>query len=101
MTNKILAAIVLMAVVTYLPRVVPIAFFRRKLKSKFIRSFLYYVPFAVLGAMTFPSILYSTDQLQSALFGLGVALILAYLEKGLLKVALGAILAVYLFELWF
>lgn len=85
-----------MAVVTYIPRVLPIAIVKNKLKSKFLRSFLYYVPFAVLGAMTFPSILYSTGNLYSAIIGMTVALILAYYENGLMKVALGAILTVYL-----
>lgn len=97
--NKTLTAVVLMAVVTYISRVVPIVFFRNKLNSMFIRSFLYYVPFSVLGAMTFPGILYSTDRLLSAVFGLATALFLAYLENGLLRVALGGILAVYLIEL--
>lgn len=89
-----------MAVVTYIPRVLPIAIFKNKLRLRFIRSFLYYVPFAVLGAMTFPGILYSTGHLYSSAIGLGAALILAYFEKGLMKVAIGAILAVYLCQLW-
>ncbi|HHV72789.1 MAG TPA: AzlD domain-containing protein [Clostridia bacterium] len=98
--NKILMAVFLMAVVTYFTRMLPIVLFRNKLNSQFIRSFLYYTPFAVLGAMTFPSILYSTGNLFTAIIGLGVALLLAYFEQGLMKVALGAILAVFLLELW-
>lgn len=54
--NKILTAVLLMAVVTYIPRVLSIAVFKNKLRSRFIRSSLYYVPFAALGAMTFPGI---------------------------------------------
>ena len=94
-----MTAVIIMAAVTYIPRVLPLAIIKNKLKSKFLRSFLYYVPFAVLGAMIFPSILYSTDNMLSAVVGMMVALILAYFEKGLLTVATSAILAVYIFEL--
>ncbi|KAE9632071.1 AzlD domain-containing protein [Defluviitalea raffinosedens] len=87
-----------MAIVTYIPRVLPIAVFKRKLQSKFIRSFLFYVPFAVLGAMTFPDILYSTSHIYSAAAGLVIALILAYFEKGLMTVAVSSIILVYLLE---
>ncbi|HHY04843.1 MAG TPA: AzlD domain-containing protein [Thermoanaerobacterales bacterium] len=100
MTN-IIPAVLIMAVVTYIPRVFPIVIFKNKLKSRFLLSFLYYMPFAVLGAMTFPSILYSTGHLVSAIVGLAVALFLAYREKGLMLVAVGAILSVYLCELLF
>jgi branched-subunit amino acid transport protein len=96
---KILIAVFLMALVTYIPRVLPFAFLKNKLKSKFFRSFLFYVPFAVLGAMTFPKVLYSTGHFYSAISGMIVALILAYFEKGLLTVAVSAILTVYLIEL--
>lgn len=99
--SKILIAVLLMAAVTYVPRALPIVALRNKLKSKFLRSFLYYVPFAVLGAMTFPGILYSTGHLYSSIAGMGVALVLSYYDKGLMKVALSAILAVYLCELCF
>lgn len=51
------AAVLVMAVVTYLPRALPLTLLRRPVKSRFLRSFLYYMPFAVLGAMTFPAIL--------------------------------------------
>ena len=97
--NKVLTAVFLMALVTYIPRVFPIAIFTRKIESGFFKSFLYYIPFAVLGAMTFPSILESTANFYSSLVGLVVALVLAYCEQGLMKVAIGAVLAVYLCEL--
>jgi len=99
--TKTLVAVILMAVVTYIPRVFPIALYRRRIESRFFKSFLYYIPFAVLGAMTFPGILDSTSDFYSSLVGIMVALILAYYEQGLMKVALGAVLAVYLCELWF
>ncbi len=95
---RILIGAALMALVTYIPRVLPITIFKNKLKFRFIRSFLYYVPYAVLGAMTFPSILYSTGSIYSASIGLVVALIMAYFEQGLMKVAVSAILVVYVSE---
>ena len=96
---RILAAVLLMALVTYIPRALPMTFFKKRLTSRFIRSFLYYVPYAALGAMTFPAILYSTGDLTSALFGMAVALVLAFYEKGLLIVALSAITAVFLSQI--
>ncbi|MGE5605481.1 MAG: AzlD domain-containing protein [Bacteroidota bacterium] len=98
--SKVLMAVFLMAAVTYIPRVFPVAVFTRKIESRFFKSFLYYTPFAVLGAMTFPSILTATSHFYGSLVGLIVALLLAYYEQGLMKVALGAVLAVYLCELW-
>lgn len=89
-----------MAGVTYLIRMLPLTFFRRQLKSPFIRSFLAYVPYAVLAAMTIPEIFYSTGSAATALIGLAVALILSWMEKGLLTVALAACGAVYLAQLF-
>lgn len=94
--DRILLAVFLMALVSYLPRVTPLVFLRQKIKSPFIQSFLYYVPYAVLGAMTFPAILSATGNTVTALVGFGVALLLAFYEKGLMTVAICASLAVYL-----
>ena len=79
-TGMLLAYIAVMAGVTYLIRMLPLTVFQKKIKNRFIRSFLYYIPYAVLGAMTFPAILYSTGSVYSALAGLAVAMILAFLE---------------------
>jgi branched-subunit amino acid transport protein len=89
-------AILLMALVTYLPRMLPVAIFRKEIKSNYIKSFLHYVPYAVLGALTFPDIFYSTNSIATAVCGTVVALILAYRQKSLVIVALGAIITVYL-----
>ncbi|NLO09122.1 MAG: AzlD domain-containing protein [Clostridiales bacterium] len=89
-------AVILMALVTYFPRVLPIVVFRKEIKSKYIKSFLRYVPYAVLGALTFPDIFYSTKNITTAICGTVVALFLAYKEKSLVVVAIGAILAVYI-----
>ena len=67
-----------MAAVTYLIRMLPFVVFRKPIKNRFVKSFLYYVPYAVLGAMTFPAILYSTSNIASAAIGLAVSVILAW-----------------------
>ena len=87
--------VLVMAVVTYLIRMLPLAAFRRRINSRFIRSFLYYVPYAVLSAMTFPAILYATGSLSSACAALAVALALAWMEKSLLTVAIAASAAAF------
>ena len=92
----ILMSIGVMALVTYGIRVIPLTFFNKKVKSHFVRSFLYYVPYAVLGGMTFPHIFYSTQNPMYAMIGTAVALLLGYLERGLTTVALLSVLAVYL-----
>lgn len=95
----ILIAVAIMAVVTYLPRMLPLTLFRKRIQNRFVRSFLSYVPFAVLAAMTLPDILSSTASLWSALAGMAVALVLSWLNRSLLTVALGAAGAVFLTEL--
>ncbi len=84
---KFAAYLGVMAGVTYLIRMIPLALVKKKIKNRFICSFLYYIPYAVLGVMTIPSIFYSTDSLISAVAGFVTALVLAYFEKGLLTVA--------------
>ncbi|MBO4884653.1 MAG: AzlD domain-containing protein [Clostridia bacterium] len=91
--------VLVMAVVTYLIRMLPLAAFRRRITSRFIRSFLYYVPYAVLSAMTFPAILYATGSLPSACAALIVALALAWMEKSLLTVAIFASAAAFAVQL--
>ena len=95
---KFLCYLLIMAGVTYLIRMIPLVFFRKKIKSRFLRSFLYYIPYAVLTAMTFPAIFYSTDSIISASVGTAVALLLAFLNRSLIIVAAGASLAVFLVE---
>ena len=84
------AFLLVMALVTYLVRAVPFVVFRNKIKNKFFKSFLAYVPYAVLGAMTFPAIFTSTGSVISAVIGCIVAVFLAFMEKSLLTVALSA-----------
>lgn len=82
--------IFVMAAVTYLIRMIPFAFFRKKIKSRFFRSFLYYIPYAVLSAMTIPAIFYSTGNIVTAIAGTAVAVVLAYFNLPLIIVALAA-----------
>ncbi|MGN1134231.1 MAG: AzlD domain-containing protein [Oscillospiraceae bacterium] len=99
MSHSIVIYVAVMAGVTYLIRAIPLAAFRRKINSRFIRSFLYYVPYAVLGAMTIPAIFYSTGDFISAAVGTITAFILAYFNRSLIVVAVSASLAAYLTEL--
>ncbi len=80
----------IMAIITYLIRMLPLVLVRKKISNTFLKSFFYYIPYAVLAAMTIPSILYSTSLIWSAVAGLAVALVLAFFERSLLTVALGA-----------
>ena len=100
MTNKyIIVCIFTAALVTYIIRMIPMVFFRKKITNRWIRSFLYYVPYSVLSAMTFPSIFTSTGSLSGGICGAFMALILAYMKKGLLTVAVGAALVAFLVQL--
>ena len=87
-----------MALTTYLIRVLPLTIFRKPIRSRFIRSFLHYVPYACLTAMTFPAILSSTESLLSGGTALLVAVGLAYRGKSLLTVSLAASASVMLVE---
>jgi branched-subunit amino acid transport protein len=98
MPADFLAQVAAMATVTYLVRAVPLALCRGKLKSRWLRDFLFYVPYAVLGAMTFPAVFSSTGSPWSALAGVAVGAVLAWKEKGLLTVAMAACITVFLVE---
>ena len=84
---------------TYLIRVIPFVAIKEKINNKYVRSFLYYIPYAVLTAMTLPAALYATSSVISALAGIVVAIILAYRNKSLTVVAIFACIAVYITEL--
>ncbi|MBE6843255.1 MAG: AzlD domain-containing protein [Oscillospiraceae bacterium] len=87
---SIVAYIAVMALVTYFIRMIPFTLFRKKIKSRFLKSLLYYVPYAVLSAMTIPAIFYSTGDMVTAIAGTVVAVILAYFNVPLIIVALSA-----------
>ena len=98
--SRLYLYILLMAVVTYLIRALPLTLIRKEIKSKFIKSFLYYVPYATLAAMTFPAILNATDYVISSVIGFVVALILAFNRKSLLTVAAFSCAAAFIAELF-
>ena len=99
MQHNIYIYILVMFAVTYLIRVLPLTLIRREIKINTIRSFLYYVPYVTLAAMTFPAILSATANVWSATVGFIVALILAYRGKSLIQVSLLACVSVFIIEL--
>ncbi len=99
MTASVAMYIIVMAGVTYLVRMLPFVIFRKKIKSRFVKDFLYYVPYAVLGAMTIPAVFFSTGNIISAVIGLAAALVLAFRGKGLLPVAIAGCAAAFAAEL--
>ena len=99
MRGSVYIYILVMALVTYLIRALPLTLIRNKIENRFIRSFLYYVPYATLAAMTFPAILYSTGDMAASAAGFAAALILAFRRKSLIVVATFASLAALLVNL--
>ncbi len=100
MQHNVYLYILVMAVVTYLIRVLPLTLLRKQISNTTIRSFLYYVPYVTLAVMTFPAILSATASTWSALIGFVVAVVLAYRGAGLFKVSVGACLMVFVLELF-
>lgn len=98
MKPNIYVYILVMAGVTYLIRMLPLALVKKEITSPFVKSFLFYVPYACLAAMTFPAILTSTASMISGAVGFVVALFAAYKEKSLVTVALCACGAVFVAE---
>lgn len=93
---SVIIYIAVMAGVTYLIRMIPFTLFRKKIKSPFFRSFLYYIPYAVLSAMTIPAIFYSTGNITTSVIGTVVAVALAYFKLPLIVVALAASAAAFI-----
>lgn len=102
-TLYLITSIAVMAIVTYMIRMLPLAVFRKKIKSQLALNFLHYVPFAVLSAMTIPAVFTScgdsTAAMISSVVGFCVALLLAYFERGLLTVAVSACAAAFVTDL--
>ena len=90
--------ILAMAVTTYLVRALPLTLFKKPIRSRFVRSFLHYVPVACLTAMTFPAILTATEHMLSGAAGLLVAVLLALKNKSLIVVAASSCAAVFIVE---
>ena len=99
MSGNVYLYILVMALVTYLIRALPLTLITRTIKNPFIRSFLYYVPYVTLAVMTFPAILSATESIWSGLAGFVTAIVLSYKGKGLIFVSLSACAVVFLTEL--
>ena len=85
--DHLLISALLMFTATVVPRFVPFVFIKRKISSPFWRSFLYYLPYAVLAALTFPYVLYSTGSLPAAAIATAVAIAMSYFELNMASVA--------------
>ncbi len=97
--GQFLIGLTVAAGVTYLLRLLPMLFIRKKIKNRFIRSFLYYVPYAVLSVMAIPALFHATSYLISGIAAAVVAITLAYFRRSLITVATGSALAVLILEL--
>lgn len=100
MTHNAYVYIFIMAAVTFAVRVLPLTLIRKPIKSRFIRSFLYYVPYATLAVMTFPAIVEATGSPLSGWLALLVGAALAFFGQSLFVVAVAACSAVFLLELF-
>lgn len=96
--NNFALYLLVMAGVTYLIRMLPMVLIKKKITNRFVLSFLYYIPYAVLSVMTIPGIFYSTSSVVSAIFGFATAILLAYMKKSLLTVAAFSCLTVFVAE---
>lgn len=92
----IVISISLIFLASFLPRMLPITFIKRKIKSRFVKSFLFYVPYAVLASITFPYILYVSSNIYVSIVGTAVALVLSFLNQKMVVVAIVSVLVVYL-----
>jgi branched-subunit amino acid transport protein len=99
MSGNVYIYILIMAGVSYLIRVLPLTLIRKEIKSTFLKSFLYYVPYVTLAVMTFPAILEATNSMWAGLLALIVGILLAWFGKSLLTVAVCCCLTVFITEL--
>ena len=90
--------VLVMAVTTYLIRALPLTLLKKPIRSRFLRSFLHYVPTACLTAMTFPAILYGTEHMASGAAALVTAVVLSLMNKSLIVVAASSCVAVFIVE---
>ncbi len=91
--------ILVMALTTYVIRVVPLTLMRKEITNRTFRSFLTYVPYVTLAVMTFPAILSITDEVWVAWVGFVAAMILAYNRVSLFVVSLGCCALVFALQM--
>ena len=96
--SKFLIYLLVAAGTTYLIRMLPLVLIKKKITNRFLMSFLYYIPYAVLSVMTIPAVFYATSSKVSAVLGVIAGVIAAYLNQSLLKVACLSTLVVFLAE---
>ncbi len=100
MTHNIYIYIAIMAGVTYAIRVLPLTLIRKQIKNKFLKSFLYYVPYVTLAVMTFPAIMEATQSPLAGIAALVIGIIAAWLGAGLFPVSVLCCLVVFILELF-
>ena len=100
MHPNIYISLLVMFLTIYAVRALPLTLLTKEIKSPFIRSFLFYVPYVSLSVMTFPAILSATSDIRSGLAGFAAAVILAWVDGNLFRVSIGACMAVYLVEMF-
>jgi len=100
MTHNFYGSLLVMALTIYVVRALPLTLLQKEIRSPFIRSFLYYVPYVSLSVMTFPAILSATASFLSGLIGFTAAVVIAWIDGNLFRVSIGACIAVYVAELF-
>ena len=99
-THNTYIYILIMALVTYLVRVLPLTLIRKEIKNITVKSFLYYVPYVTLAIMTFPAILSATSSIISAAIAFVIAIVLAWIGKSFSQVAMLSCASVFIVELF-
>ncbi len=100
MSGNIFIYIAVMALVTYLIRVLPLTLIRKQIKNRFLRSFLYYVPYVTLAVMTFPAVVHATQSVYSGLLALVIGIVVAWFGFDLFKTAVSCCAVVLILELF-
>lgn len=100
LADMLIGCAVMFAVI-YATKAIGLLFVKKPIKNKYVKSFLYYLPYSVLAVMVFPTILFSTSTIWSGVAGTLVALVLAYFRRGLLVVSVASIATVFLIEMCF
>ena len=88
-------AVLVMGLVTYLCRMIPLVFMKKHIENKYVKSFLFYIPYAVIAALTFPAIFYSTGSIWTAIIGTIVALVMAFFKINMTIVAIVSVVVVF------
>jgi branched-subunit amino acid transport protein len=99
--NPIIWMIIGMGVVTYIPRLLPFVLFQGKEMPPFLQGVLKNIPYATLGALIFPGILFIQDDMKFGLLGAAAAFLIAFLGANVILVVLGAIAVLSLYSLFF